>query len=119
MQQDFSDLFKILDFAASGSFEARNGCWGAWRCRRRCRNWRWRAAASGRRRTGSIRSSARVSSILLANTGHWSAMPTSAALAPVIVGKFGYRVVAFDYSEQNFAYDMRFAGPYAGRGFRW
>lgn len=46
-------------------------------------------------------------------------MPTSAALAPVIVGKFGYRVVAFDYSEQNFAYDMRFAGPYAGRGFRW
>ena len=28
VQQSFSDLFKILDFAASGSFEARNGRWG-------------------------------------------------------------------------------------------
>jgi len=145
VQQDFSDLFKILDLAASGSFEARNGRWGVlfdavyfkvsdtaavtgplgfvtlaadgtvtqqmysllasyrvsdgpsqvdlfgglryvsvhgmWTCRRRCRNWRWRAAASGRRNTGSIRSSVRVSSILLANAGRWSAMPKSAALA--------------------------------------
>ena len=28
VQQDFSDLFKILDLAASGSFEARNSRWG-------------------------------------------------------------------------------------------
>jgi hypothetical protein len=28
VQQDFSGLFKILDLAASGSFEARNGRWG-------------------------------------------------------------------------------------------
>jgi hypothetical protein len=41
------------------------------------------------------------------------------AFSPGIVGKLGYRVVAFDYSEQNFAYDMRFAGPYLGLGFRW
>ena len=28
VQQDFSDLFKILDLAASSSFEARNSRWG-------------------------------------------------------------------------------------------
>jgi len=27
-------------------------------------------------------------------------------------------VAAFDYDEQNFLYDMRFAGQYAGLGFR-
>lgn len=41
------------------------------------------------------------------------------AFSPGIVGKLGYRAVAFDYSEQNFTYDMRFAGPYLGLGFSW
>ena len=28
-------------------------------------------------------------------------------------------VAAFNYGEQNFLYDMRFAGQYARLGFRW
>jgi opacity protein-like surface antigen len=41
------------------------------------------------------------------------------AFSPDVIGKLGYRVVAFDYSEASFAYDIRFAGPYLGLGFRW
>lgn len=37
------------------------------------------------------------------------------AFSPGIVGKLGYRVVAFDYSEQNFAYDMLSPAPTSDR----
>ena len=44
---------------------------------------------------------------------------TKTPVSPGTAGKHGYRAVASDYSEQNFTYDMRFAGPYLGLGFSW
>ena len=201
VQQDFSDLFKILDLAASGSFEARNGRWGVLfdavyfkvsdtaavtgplgfvtlaadgtvtqqiytlLASYRVSDGPSQVDLFGGLRYASVQGDVEIQATLpqLALAGrsvgqkeHWVDPVIGArilhpvgdqwtlvgyadvggfgvgsdlswqviaganyAFSPGIVGKFGYRVVAFDYSEQNFAYDMRFAGPYLGLGFRW
>ena len=201
VQQSFSDLFKILDFAASGSFEARNGRWGVLfdavyfkvsdtaavtgpqgfvtlaadgtvtqqmytlLASYRVSDGPSQVDLLGGLRYASVEGEADLRATLpqLPSAGrsfgqkeHWVDPVIGArirhplgerwtlvgyadvggfgigsdlswqviaganyAFSPGIVGKLGYRVVAFDYSEQNFAYDMRFAGPYAGVGFSW
>ena len=201
VQQDFSDLFKILDFAAAGSFEARNGRWGVlfdavyfkvsdtasvtgprgfvtlaadgtvtqqiytllasyW-----ISDGPSQVDLFGGLRYASVQGDVELRATLpqlplagrsFGQKEHWVDPVIGArirqplgenwtlvgyadiggfgagsdlswqviaganyAFSPAIIGKLGYRVVAFDYSEQNFAYDMRFAGPYLGLGFRW
>lgn len=201
VQQDFSDLFKVLDFAASGSFEARNGRWGVLfdavyfkvsdtaavtgpqgfvtlaadgtvtqqmytlLASYRVSDGPSQVDLFGGLRYASVEGDVdlRVTLPQLPALGrsfgqkahwvdpvigarirhpvgeHWTLVGyadvggfsagsdlswqviagANYAFSPGITGKLGYRVVAFDYSKQNFAYDMRFAGPYAGVGFSW
>lgn len=201
VQQDFSDLLKILDLAASGSFEARNGRWGVLfdavyfklsdtatvtgprgfvtlaadgtvtqQMYTLLASYRVSDGPSqldllGGLRYASVEGKVEMQATLpqLALAGrnfgqkeHWVDPVIGArilhpvgerwtllgyadiggfgagsdlswqviaganyAFSPNIVGKLGYRAVAFDYSKQNFAYDMRFAGPYLGLGFSW
>jgi opacity protein-like surface antigen len=201
VQQDFSDLFKILDFAAVGSFEAKNGRWGVLvdavylkvsdaasvstpqgfamlsadatftqQMYTLLASYRAIEGTSpvdlfgGVRYTsvrGDISISATAAQLPPAERGfvqtkdwvdpvigvrlqhplneRWTLVGyadiggfgvgsdlswqvqagANYAFTRDIIGKLGYRAVAFDYDEQNFLYDMRFAGPYAGLGFRW
>ena len=41
------------------------------------------------------------------------------SFTPSMTGKFGYRHVDNDYSEDGFTYDMASSGIYAGLGIRW